>query len=324
MIQVKILINGTDVTRDLSPFLRGVSYVDELSGKTDSLTIDLADVDSRFIGDWLPERGSTLALTFINEEEELELGAFEVDELDWSTPPTVMKLKGNSCPQNSALRQVDSSRSWENCKLSDIARDIADNAGVELFYKAQDDPQITRAEQGEESALAFLDKLCRKNYLALKFSDNQIIIFDERELDNSSPALTIRRGDQILKKIQIRTTLTEIYKECEVSYRHGKKDELFKATCSDPSKSDGKTLKINRRVESQAEAEKLAENELREKNKKENSLTLNCVGDFRLLAGNVITLDGFGTFDGNWLIERATHSVGNQGYETRLEARKCL
>ena len=322
----KILIDNVDVTKDLSPYLRNVTYEDCLEGETDSLTIELADVESLFIGDWLPKRGSTVSCELIKHwkaEEILPLGTFEVDEISFDFPPSVFKIKANSCPQNSFLRQVDQSKSWENCRLSAIAKDIADAAQVELFYKADDDPLITRAEQGEKSPLNFLNDLCKKYYLALKFADNQIIIFDEKELDTAEPTLTLKRGDPIIKKISIRATLTDIYKSCELNYRHGDKAEKFSAKIDDPTKDSGKILKINRRVENQAEAERVAENELRQKNKKELKLTLTCVGDFRLVAGNVFKLEGFGAFDFNWLIEKARHSIG-KGYEVRLDARKCL
>ena len=318
----KIFIDAADVTRDLSPYIKKISYEDLLSGETDSLTLELEDRKALFIGDWFPERGSTLRVILVNDNE-LDLGSFEVDELDYSFPPSNFKLKANSCPEGTALRQIDSSRSWENTQLSVIARDIAAEAGVQLFYKTQEDPQIVRAERGDESALAFLQKLCRKYYLALKFSDGQLIIFDEKELDAQEPALTIKRGDNIFKRLHVTASLTEVYKACEVTYKHGKQDKLFRATCDDPRKSKGKTLKINRRVESQAECERVAENELRDKNKREFKLNLICAGDFRLVAGNVFALEGFGVFDKNWLIEKATHSIGD-GYEVRLEARQCL
>lgn len=321
----KIFINGTDSTEDLSPYLRGIRYVDNLSGEVDTVELELADVEKLFLNDWQILRGDTLEVTLIknwSEEETLPLKTFEVDEINFSYPPSVMRIKANSVPDNSYLRQIDESKSWEHVKLSKIAQDIADAAQMELFFQA-DDVEIERAERQEESSLAFLEKLCRDNYLALKVSSNQIIIFDEKILDQNEPALTIKSGDAILKRIQIRATLTEIYRACEVNYQHGKHAEKYSAKIEDPTKTSGKTLKINRKVNSQAEAERLAENELREKNKKELTLTLTCTGNFALVAGNVLTLEGFGVFDGNWLIEKATHEIGN-GYDVRAECRKCL
>ena len=329
-VGVKVTVEGKDVTQDLSRFPLSVTYEDVSDGETDSVELEFMDADKLFIGDWFPTRGATLELEFWRESwsgdyeivENLPLGTFEIDEITCSFPPSVAKIKGNSCPQNSALRQVDQSRAWENFKLSEIARDIATKAGVELYFETTDDPTIKRAEQSEHSALSFLEKLCRDNGLCLKFADGKIVIFDEETAESQEPVATFDYGRSEIKNFSATATLTEIYKSCEVNYKDGKADQKYHGRADDSSKSDGKVLKINQQVDSQAAAEKLAKKKLREKNKDEFKLQLTCVGDFKLLSGQVVALKGFGFFSGNWFIERARHSVGN-GYEVNLELHKC-
>lgn len=329
-VSVQVNINSVDVSRDLEPYLTAVTYDDTLSGGTDTIELELQDVEQLFIADWFPRRGDTLDVTLVKNnwegdslQERLPLGLFEVDEIENSYPPSRCKLKGNSCPQNSALRQVDESRSWENVKLSAIAADIAGKAGVELVYEAEDDPEIKRAEQAELSALEFLDKLCADYYLSVKFADGKLIIFDTAKLEEQDAITTFDYGSSIIKKFTGTTTLTEIYKDCQVSYKHGKKDELYSATATAPNKNNGKTLKINQKVNSQGEAEKLARHKLREKNREEVKVQITTIGDFSLLSGNVIELIDHGFYSGKYLIEKATHKVGS-GYETSLECYRCL
>lgn len=329
-VSVQVNINSVDVSRDLEPYLTGVTYEDTLSSGTDTIELELQDVEHLFIADWFPQRGDTLNVTLIKNnwegdglQETLPLGLFEVDEIENSYPPSRCKLKGNSCPQNSALRQVDESRSWENVKLSAIAADIAGKAGVELVYEAEDDPEIKRAEQAELSALEFLDKLCADYYLSVKFADGKLIIFDTAKLEEQDAITTFDYGSSIIKKFTGTATLTEIYKDCQVSYKHGKKDELYSATATAPNKNNGKTLKINQKVNSQGEAEKLARHKLREKNREEVKVQITTIGDFSLLSGNVIELIDHGFYSGKYLIEKATHKVGS-GYETSLECYRCL
>lgn len=329
-ITAQVYINSVDVSRDLAPYLTGVTYEDTLSSGTDTIELELQDVEHLFIADWFPQRGDTLNVTLIKNnwegdglQETLPLGLFEVDEIENSYPPSRCKLKGNSCPQNSELRQVDESRSWENVKLSAIAADIAGKAGVELVYEAEDDPEIKRAEQAELSALEFLDKLCADHYLSVKFADGKLIIFDTAKLEEQDAITTFDIGKTIIKKFTGTATLTEIYKDCQVSYKHGKQDELYEATATAPNKQDGKTLKINQKVNSQGEAEKLARHKLREKNREEVKVQITTTGDFSLLSGNVIELKNHGFYSGRYLIEKATHKVGS-GDETSLECYRCL
>lgn len=324
-IRPTIKIASVDVTRNLFPYLLSVSYVDNLSGKADDLTVELMDKEKLFIGDWMPTLSDTLEVSLTKYDGAtkvgtLDLGVFEIDEVEASFPPSTFKIKAVSVSQNSALRQRDESRAWENVKLSEIAKDIANAAGVELFYKADDDPTISRAEQQEQSRLAFLEKLCKDNFLALKVSDGQLIIFDEKELDKQEPVMSLYRHQDVIN-FNARYTIQEIYGRCDVVYHHGGKDELLQGSFE--SGASGKVLKVNKKVDDKASAERLARNYLREKNKEGVKVNLTTVGNFNLVAGNVVKLSGFGKFDFNYVIEKATHTLSD-GYTTQVELRRCL
>lgn len=154
-------------------------------------------------------------------------------------------------------------------------------------------------------------------------ADGKLILFDEEELEKRDAVKTLTRDESAIISFRGTATLSEIYKDCRVSYKHGKHAEQYEATATAPGKTSGKTLKINQRVESQTEAEKLARNVLREKNREEVKVSLTVLGDFNLLSGNTIELRGFDWFDGKYLIERARHSIGG-GYTTAIECHKCL
>lgn len=329
-VGVTIKIAGNDVTKDLSPYIRSISYEDVLTGETDTCEIELMDIERLFIADWFPKRGDTLEIELWRESwqgdnqiETLPIGLFELDEITNSYPPNVAKIKGNSCPSNSELRQVDESKSWENVKLSQIAQDIATAGNVKLFYEASEDPEIKRAEQSEMSRLAFLEKICKDNGLALKFADGQLIIFDEEKLEQQEPISTLSYDLSTIKNFSATATLTEIYQSCEVNFKDGKADEMYSAKFEDKSKTNGKVLKVNQKVSSQAEAEKLARKKLRDKNKGEIKLSITVAGRFDYLSGQVIELAGHGFYDGRYIIEKARHTIGS-GYEVSLELRKCL
>ena len=329
-IGVDIFADGQNITQDISPYLKTITYTDNLSGEADTAEIELEDSGRLFVKDWFPKRGLTVSITLIRDNwngdgqtDTLSIGNWECDEITNSYPPNTARIKLNSIAQNSGLRQRDESHAWENVKLSQIAADVAKNAGVELFYDTPEDPTIKRAEQSEMSALRFLEKLCTDNGLALKVSDGKLIIFDEVKLEQQEPVATLYYDLSVIKNFSATATLQEIYKSCEVVYKHGQKDEKLTAKFDDASKSDGKTLKINQRVESQAEAEKLAKKKLRDKNKDEIKVRLTTIGRFDFVAGNVIELAEHGFYSGKYIIDRAVHKIGG-GYTVDLDLRKCL
>ena len=71
------------------------------------------------------------------------------------------------------------------------------------------------------------------------------------------------------------------------------------------------------------EAEKLAKKKLHEKNLEETSVSLTMMGNFALLASNVVTLVGFHQYDGKYLIKQSTHDISG-GYTTKVELRRII
>ncbi len=86
----------------------------------------------------------------------------------------------------------------------------------------------------------------------------------------------------------------------------------------------GPILKLNQSVSSQAEALRVARNELRNKNKESGKASLSLVGDVRLAAGMTINVKGWGKFDAKYIVVSATHAVSGSGYTTGVEIRKVL
>lgn len=328
-ITARVEIAGVDVTQDVSDNLCSIEYEDCMSGETDTITLEFHDVGRQFISDWFPQRGDTLRVDLIKTNwdgdgtlERLSLGLFEIDDVSNSYPPSICKLQGNSCSENSALRQVDKSKAWEKVRLSSIAADIAKAAQVALVYEASDDPMIERAEQAEVSSLAFLDKLCADYYLSVKVADGKLIVFDTEQLEQQDAVATLIRDVSAIKEFKGTATLSEIYKAVEVNYSHGKKAEQYRARSEDATKTSGKTLTINQKVDSQAAAEKLARHKLREKNREEVRVQITTIGDFTLLSGNVIELKNHGFYSGRYLIKKAQHKIGDR-YEVQIDCYKC-
>ena len=325
--KIRVLYDENDISEDIAPFVKSFTFEEKVSDEADSAAITLHDRDNLFIADWFPTKASILRISIVrideNGEESLDLGQFEVDTVENTLSPSECKLKLVSIPNSSELRATDKSRSWEKIPLSKIAKDIADNAHLELFFQTVEDPIIDRVEQDGESDLSFLKKLCKKSGCALKITDSQLIIFDVEDCEKRDIVATISKDSGKIKQFNLKTKTIEVYKSCEISYQHGIKSELITAEFQDPSKSSGKRLKIREKVETQAEAERLARKRLREKNSEETTGNFTMIGDFSLLSGNTVEISGFGIYDGKYLISRSTHDLSN-GYTTRIEIKKTL
>jgi phage protein D len=52
-VEVRIDIDGTDISVDINKYLLSMSYTDNEEDKTDDLQIELDDREGVWIGDWL-------------------------------------------------------------------------------------------------------------------------------------------------------------------------------------------------------------------------------------------------------------------------------
>ncbi len=342
-----IAYNGKDISEDLSNYLIGIDYTDELSGAADDLQLTLEDRDNLWLSDWFPEKGASLDAVLetrywngsTDMPQTVSLGTFEIDELECSAMPTTVRIKSVSVPDNTTLRGTERSRSWEKVTIKKVAEDIATEAGLELFWDTAEEPETQdRIEQTEQSDLEFLQKLCDDNSLALKISEKQIVIFDEIKYEEADAVLNIVKSTELMaaekesnllpsyapSSWNFTSSIRDVYKACQVNYQNEDSKEKLTYTFTAPGKTIGKTLVINQQVKSQAEAEKLAKNELRKKNVEEIKGSFKMRGQLTISAGLTINIVGFGVFDGKYLITRVSHSIGRSGYTCSIEVRRCL
>lgn len=328
-VQAIIVYNKKDISAEITPYLKSVSYTDNMSGQADDLQITLEDRQGLWQSAWMPEKGASLTVTLLAKDwavegmpDMLQLGTFEIDEVASSGPPSEVQIKATSIPYSNTLRGEEHTRSWEKAELKTIAKDIADGAKLELLYDTQDNPTLDRAEQTEESDLAFLLNLCGDHGLALKVSDGKLIIFDEAAYEQAEPVYYIVKGESALLTYSLSTKLRDVYAACHVSYQAGKDKQLIEATFTAPERT-GKTLQVHEQVASIAEAERLAKKRLRDKNKDEVTGNISVMGDFNLVAGIAVQLIGFGAYDGRYIITSAGHDIGGS-YTTNISIRRCL
>jgi len=329
--RLQLIYENKDITQDLQQYLVGWTFTDNLSGQADDLQITLEDKGRRWMGRWMPEEGAVIRARIIRQNWEkegksdsLDLGQFEIDEIEFSGPPSTVQIKALSVPSSSALKGQRKNRAWEKTRLSVVAKDVARANRLSLFYDTDDDPEYDRVDQTEETDLEFLSRMCNDAGLCLKISDARIVIFDEQKYEQRPVIGTISRGDENVIQYSGRRTLTGVYRACRVVYHDEKKDRTIRHTFTPPNPpKTGRILVVNEQVESIKQAERLAKKRLRERNREGVTFSLSLTGNIRYLAGQTVQLAGFGSWDGKYIITQATHAQQN-GYTTGLSLRKCL
>jgi len=255
----------------------------------------------------------------------LDIGTFEIDSVDMSGPPDKVTVKSTSIPYTSTLRMERKSRAWEKISLRGIGQEIAGKNGMKLMYESSENPQYKRKEQVQTSDIKFLQELCHAAGMALKVTTLTIVIYDAAEYDSKPAVRTFKKGSGDIISYKMGTRLTDTaYTSCHVSYTDPDSKETIEYTYT-PSSSTGtgQTLEINEKVNSKAEAIRLAKKRLREKNTQEYTASLKVVGDVSLVAGITVKLKGFQQFDRKYKVTQAKHNLLD-GYTVDLSLKQVL
>lgn len=256
----------------------------------------------------------------------LDCGVFEVDSVDASGPPTKVTIKGTSIPHTSTIRTQDKTKAWESISLSGIAKEIAGKNGMKCMFESFFDPFYSRKEQVSESDIVFLQRLCKNAGISLKVTAKIIVLFDAAVYEQKDAVRTIKNGEAGLSKFSFSTSLHDSsYGSCHVTYTDPNTEQTYEATFTAPDDDgSGQVLEISdEKVSSNAEALTLAEKRLREKNSQEFTASFTVAGDTTLVAGVTVMVEGWGAFDGKYIVESATHTVKG-GYKTSLSLRRVL
>lgn len=347
-----VTYNGKDISESLAQYVLSFSYTDNLTGQVDDISITLEDRAELWEADWMPERGATLDITICtynwsdlySEEQDLQLGKFEIDELEVSSAPNVVTIKAVaiSISDDSTLRSTLRSHTWENISVQKAANDIAWQNGMKLQWYCDDNPNIDKLEQNDESDLDVLQKICDDAGFALKVTTDTIIIFDVEKFEKEDvyaeyyhPGTTILNivenqpkpvQTDALLNYSFKAKIRDVYKKCHVKYAKDKDKSVIESTFIAPDKKEkeGATLEVHQQVSSQAEADRLAKKKLREKNCEEFTGSFASDGNMGLCAGETIEMIGFGNFSGKYIITQAKHDINSSGFTSSVEIRKCL
>ena len=338
---VTVSIKGHDVTLDLMPYLVSLTYTDKADEELDDLRIVLEDREGIWQGDWLPQTGDVIEASILTENwreigavEELPCGKFEVDEMELESSAEggdTVTVKAVPAAVKSSLMLQKKTRSWEKTPITTVIADIAGAAGLDTLYRG---PELVyeRVEQRQESDLEFMQRITKEQGLRLAVKSDRVVVYAGQTADQLEP-IAIRRASEAdpgegldFQSFRAKRTTEGIYTQCVVGYTKAADSETIE-TQYEPNipPTTGRVLYINKRIENQAQAERMAKAELRDKNRKEQTASLSGMGDTRFRAGTVLDIQGWGRFDSKYVIAQATHTFSaDGGYTTSLELEKAL
>jgi phage protein D len=316
----KIEYNKKDITKDISDYVLNINYNDYEHGQSDEIEIIFEDSEKLWQNAWIPSKGDTLRLYIgYANEKLLNCGLFEIDEIEFSTPPDTLTVKAIATNITKSLRQKNSV-AYENKTLKQIATEIAKKHDLTLVGEVED-IRVERITQNKERDLKFLKTLAEQYGYIFKITDNQLVFYKTQKLIDANSAKIIYRNE--CSRISFTDKTSRYYKAVTVSYHNPKTGKTITATAKNDKCVKGDTLKISERVENKQQALIKAKAALAKGNHTiEGSIDL--MGNPYLIAGLNIEMKDVGYFSGKYHITQANHSISrSNGYALSLEVKSC-
>lgn len=321
---IVVTYDGKDITADISNDLVGFSYTDKVAGESDEVSIAVEDSGGLWRGDWYPDKKSKLDVKFGYIGRLVPAGVFQIDEIKYSGPPDAITIGALATGIKAAIR-TKKSTAHEDKTLRQIAQFIADAHGFTVAGTIED-ILLKRATQNKETDLAFLQRISSEYGHAFSIRDNVITFTLLYDLENAEPVDTIEKGDAV-KAYDFTDTSNKTFKSASVKHQKPNSKTIVEGSADMEFINDGMggedsedVLEIRTRAETPAQAKAKAKAALRRENKRGVTGSITIEGNPFCLAGNNITLTGFGFYSGVWHIEKSTHTISKgDGYTTTLE-----
>lgn len=316
-----------DITSDIKPYLKGISYTDYLGGQSDELQVDFEDVDGRWLRGWYPNQGDSLTLSVGDQFTGLvSWGSFEIAEIEYDYPPSTIGLKALSTGITRANRTLQP-KAYEKTSLEKIVRMIAARLKLSVTGTVAS-IDIERVTQYQESDVEFLDRLAREYGHTFKIVDKTLVFHANVELAKQEPVAVLNPAD--IKTIRLRDLIKGVPEEAVVTGYDAKKKKTRRVTRkAKPLRPNAKratatdTLKVvANRGESDQQMQARADAALNDAQQSQVAGNITMVGNAKLVAGQVVQLKGFGQLSGKYLIKRSHHDLKkSSGYALDIEVK---
>lgn len=323
-----ILYEKTNITADIEPHLIELAYTDNLEGESDELTITFEDISGKWVRQWYPTQGDKLKAAIGYKGALLaDIGAFEIDEVEYNYRPSYIQIKALSTGVGKANRTLKP-KAYENTTLKQIVGIIAEKLKLKVVGTIKPIP-VKRVTQYQERDVEFLARLAREYHHSFKIVGDQLVFTDKDELGKEEAVAALEERDTI--SITLRDRIKDTAKEVDVSgydttgkkvIKKRKKAKPLREKMKQAQAASGDTLKIVTRGETQEQIDARADAALAEQNEDQTAGNITLVGNPKLVAGSTILLRNLGIFSGKYLIKSSRHSITRGGgYTTSIDVR---
>jgi phage protein D len=323
----RLVANSRDITDTIAARFVSLRLTDEAGLTADTLEIVLADTDPNNPVQ-VPPRGAELELFLGYDGQAQHMGLFVCDEVELDGWPGAMTIRARAAvyegtPKGKTDLQTQKSRSWpDRTTLGALVQKIAKEHGMAgVLSPSLVSIVLPHYDQTEESDVSFLSRVAKRYDAVVKPAGGKLILSKRGEGKSASgddlAAVSLTAGDVTSYRL---TLSTREAPGTVVAFWHDKgmaKRQEIHVGNGDPVKQ------IRHHFPNAAAATAAAQAEMERRMRGQERLNLTLPGSPDLVAECSLSVSGIRSrVDGDWLVERATHSLDRGGYRCDVEAEK--
>ncbi|KVX90752.1 late control protein [Burkholderia ubonensis] len=316
----RITLDGRDLSRLIAPNLVSLSLVESRADEADMLDLVIDDTQNTFA---IPLRGANIAVSIGWVGEPLvDKGTFTVDQVEHSGAPDIITIKARSASMTNRMHERRE-KSWHRQTIGAIVQAIAARHGLKPTVDATlAQILIDHIDQTHESDMSFLTRVA-KRYDAVMTVKTRHLLFlpiGGGKTASGKPLdvlpLTRASGDQHHYQIMQRDS----YAAVRAHYHSNGKAQRKSVAVGDEKARNTKVLPQDYATEAEARAAAQAEYARIQRQQATLNYTL-ALGRPELFPEMPVTVSGFKPEidDTPWLVKKATHKLGSEGFTTELE-----
>ncbi|MCX8016381.1 MAG: contractile injection system protein, VgrG/Pvc8 family [Rhodocyclaceae bacterium] len=330
----RILADRVDVTRAIRDRLLELVVIDEAGIEADELRLTLDDrrTESGAVAE-LPRIGTRLEVSLGYEETGVApMGVYLVDEMEISAPPATLIVSAKAADMSSPLRALKT-RSHDGLTLGELAARIAREHGLVPVVEARLAAiALGHVDQTAESDMALLTRLASHYDAIAKPAGDKLVLAMRGQAKTASgramPEIALAAGDIIEWRYRRSARAPggsgrpERPEDAASLAAGGVKayywdfdaGERREVTVGKPPHSEIRHVYVSR--EKALAAAQAAQNGGA---RAQAELSLTLPGDARIVAESRLRLALRPGIPQTWIVARAEHRIGAQGYTTQLE-----
>lgn len=315
----RLTVDGKDITRTVQPRLVSLTLEKQRGEKADQLDLVLDDADGKLA---VPRRGVAITLALGWSDASLvDQGSFDVDEVEHMGAPDTLHIRARSADLRGSLRnRVE--QSWHNTTLGAIVQTIAKRNSLQPRVDATlASTTVAHEDQTNEGDIAFLTRLAKRFDAVCTVKAGRLLLLPINGTTTSAGAaptaltLTRSQGDQHRWHVADRDAYTGVRAYWHDPHRAKQRSVLVGQSGNAKRLREGHATEADARAAAEAEWQRI------QRGAATFELTL-ARGIASVDVQQPLTVQGFkADIDGaDWLVAKVTHSLGDGGFTTRLEA----